>query len=93
MSLPIEGWTSMVAAKDELSTRQKASNNPPTSFDQSANVSSRVPPNLETISSKEEMKNAGGGRPDPYQLGYFLLGRPSPTCAGQPSMMRSVQAY
>ena len=60
-------------------------------FDQSANVSSRVPPNLETLSSKEEMKNAGGDRPDPYQLGYFLLGRPSPACAGQPSMMSSVQ--
>ena len=41
--------------------------------------------------SKEEMKIAGGNRPDPYQLGYFLLGRPSPACAGQPSMMSSVQ--
>jgi hypothetical protein len=59
-------------------------------FDQSDNVSSRVPPNLETISSKEEMKNAGGDRPHPYQLRYFLLGRPI-ACAGKPSMMNSVQ--
>jgi hypothetical protein len=74
-----------VAAEDELSTSEKAPINPPSS--------SHAPANLETISSKEEMKIASGNRPDPYQLGYFLLGRSCPACAGQPSMMSSVEAY
>jgi hypothetical protein len=64
----------MVAAKDELSTRKRHRQ-------RASNVSSRVPPNLETLSSKEEMKNAGGDRPHPYQLGYFFLGRPCPACS------------
>jgi hypothetical protein len=64
MSLPIEGWTYMVRRGGRTEHEEEGLDQP------ASNVRSHVPANLpEATTSKEEMKNAGGDRPDPYQLG------------------------